>query len=166
MKKQATRQVQYPLVAEFVWSFNEWVLDSVSGVKITFGSTAANSTDPNESGLVAGTGVVFDAIPMPLGAVIVGGEFIVETAFVGIGAGATVNVGIAGDTAALLSAFDLDAATAGARTALTLTKPLLCNSGQNIRLTTAGLTATATAGKARLRVQYTIDNRGLEVVAA
>lgn len=166
MKKLATRQVQYPLVAEFVWSFNEWVIDSVDGVKKTFGSTAPNSTDPNEPGLTAGTGVVFDAIPMPLGAVITGGELIVETAFAGIGAAASIQVGIAGDTASLLAATDLDALTAGSRTALLLTKPLVCNGGQNVRMATSGLAATATAGKARLRVQYTIDNRGMEVVAS
>lgn len=162
MKKLASRTAQYPLFADFTFNHNEWVVDSVDQVKKTLGSAVATSTDPAEAGLTAGTGVVFDAIPMPVGAVIVGGEVIVEQAFVGIGAGATLNLGIAGDTAALVSALDLDAATAGARTALTLTKPLLCNNGQNVRLTTAGLTATATAGKVRLRVMYTIDGRAQE----
>lgn len=164
-KLQATRGAQKLSVAEFVWSFNQWVVDSVDGVKKTFGSTVANSTDPNEPGLTAGTGVVFDAIPMPLGAVVVGGELIVENAFVGIGAGATITVGVAGDAAALLASTDLDAAAAGSRTALLLTKPLVSNGGQNVRITTAGLTATATAGKCRLRVQYTIDGRQDEVCA-
>ena len=109
---------------------------------------------------------MFDAIPMPIGAVIIGGEVIVETAFVGIGAAATLSLGIAGSTTALVNALDLDAATAGSRTALALTTPLLSNGGQNLRLTTAGLTATATAGKVRVRVQYTIDSRSNEVVAA
>lgn len=165
MKLNASRTAQWPLMAEFVFTHNGWVIDSVDQVKKTFGSTVANSTDPLEPGLTAGTGVVFDCIPMPVGAVITGGEVIVETAFVGIGAGATLNLGIAGSTSALVSALDLDAATAGARTALTLTAPLLCNAGQNVRLTTAGLTATATAGKARVRVQYTIDGRTSEVQA-
>lgn len=166
MKKLATRTTQRTQTAEFVFGFNEWVIDSVDGVKKTFGATVANSTDPLESGLTAATGLVFDAIPMPIGAVIVGGEVIVETAFVGIGAGATLSLGIAGNTAALVSALDLDAATAGARTALTLTAPLLSNGGQNLRLTTAGLTATATAGKARVRVQYTIDGKADDVCVA
>ena len=166
MKKLATRTTQRIQIAEFVFSFNEWVVDSVDGVKKTFGATVANSTDPLESGLTAGTAVVFDAIPMPVGAVIVGGEAIVETAFVGIGAGATLAFGIAGSASALISALDLDAAAAGARTALTLTAPLLSNGGQNLRLTTAGLTATATAGKVRLRVQYTIDGKADDVCVA
>lgn len=163
MKKLASRSAQYPLVAEFVFSHNEWVIDSVDMVKKTFGSPVAASTDPLEAGLTAGTGVVFDAIPMPVGAVITGGELIVESAFVGIGIGATLAVGIAGDTAALVAAYDLDAAVAGARTAFALAKPLLSNAGQNLRLTTAGLTATATAGKVRVRVEYTIDGRTSEV---
>lgn len=166
MKKYASRSAQYPLYAEFAFSYNEWVNDAVTGVKTTFGSTVPNSTDPNESQLTAGTGVVFDCIPMPPGAVITGGEVIVETAYVGIGAGATLNIGVAGNTSALLSAFDLDAATAGSRTALLLTSPLVCNAGLNVRLTTAGLTATATAGKVRIRVQYTVDNRTSEVQVA
>jgi len=164
-KLLATRGVQRNLVAEFVFNYNDWATDSVSQVKTTFGSTAAVA-DPSSavSGLTAGTGIVFDCIPMPVGAVITGGAVIVETAFVGIGVAALLNVGIAGNTSALISALDLDAAAAGSRTPLILTAPLLCNNGQNIRLTTSGLTATATAGKVRVRVDYTIDGKQDEVV--
>jgi hypothetical protein len=164
MKLIANRTAQMALFQEFVFTHNAWVVDSVDGVKKTFGSTVANSTDPLEPGLTAATGLVFDALPMPPGAVIVGGEVIVEQAYAGIGAGATLSLGIAGSTTALVNAMDLDGAAAGSRTALTLTAPLLCNAGQNVRLTTAGLTATATAGKVRLRVQYTIDGRAAENV--
>lgn len=163
MKKLASRSAQYPLVAEFAFSFNEWVVDSVDSTKKTFGSTAANSVDPTEPALQAGTGVVFDCIPLPTGAVVIGGEVIVEQAFVGVGVGATLNLGVAGDTACYVAAMDLDAATAGTRVPLLLTKPLASNNGANMRMTTAGLTATATAGRARIRVQYTIDNRTSEV---
>jgi hypothetical protein len=172
MKKPASRSAQYPLMAEFAYSFNEYVQDSADQVKKTFGAAVTNTgtataVDPVsgavEPGLTSGTAVVFDCIPMPVGAVITGGELIVDTAYVGIGAGATISVGIAGDTAALISAYDIDAALVGARTALTLTKPLLCNAGQNVRLTVAGMAATASAGKVRVRVQYTIDGRTSEV---
>lgn len=163
MKTLASRMAQTPLAQEFVLSYNGWVVDSVDGVKKTFGSTVPNSVDPNEAGLTAGTAVVFDCIPMPVGAVITGGELLVEQAFVGIGAGATLTLGVAGDTAALLASFDLDAAAVNARQPLLLTKAFCCNAGQNVRLTTAGLTATATAGKLRLRVQYTIDGRANEM---
>lgn len=163
MKLSASRTAQWPLFAEFAASFNEWVIDSVDQVKKTFGSIVANSTDPAEPGLTPGTAMAFDCIPMPSGAVITGGEVIIDKAFVGIGAGATLSVGIAGATTALVNAMDLDAAAAGARTAFTMTAPLLANSGQNLRLTLAGLTATATAGKFRIRVQYTVDGRSNEV---
>jgi hypothetical protein len=166
MKKLATRTSQYPLFTDFVFDFNDWVVDAVTGVKETFGSPVATAKDPLEPGLTAGVGVVFDAIPMPSGAVITGGEVIVETAFVGVGVNATLSLGIAGNTAALVAAMDLDAAAAGSRTPLLLTAPLLSTAGQNLRLTTAGLTATATAGRVRVRVQYTIDGRSNEVQAA
>lgn len=159
MKKLASRTAQYPLFADFTFAFNEWVVDSVEGTKKTFGSTAANSVDPTEPALTAGTGVVFDCIPLPEGAVITGGEVIVEQAFVGIGIGATLTLGVAGDAACYLAALDLDAAVANARSPLLLTKALASNAGANMRLTTAGLTATATAGKVRVRVQYTVDRR-------
>lgn len=162
MKKLSTRTAQYPLVAEFVFDYNDWVVDAVTGVKETFGSLVSAAKDPLEPGLTAGTGVTFDVIPMPIGAVIDGGEVLVETAFVGIGAGATLNLGIAGNTAAVVTALNLSAALAGSRTALTIV-PLLSNAGQNLRLTTSGLTATATAGRVRVRVRYTIDNRSNEV---
>lgn len=163
MKLLASRTAQWPLIAEFAARFNEWAVDSVDQVKKTFGSTVANSVDPLEPGLTAGTGIQFDCIPMPVGAVITGGEVIVEQAFAGIGAGATLSVGVAGSATALVNAMDLDAAAAGSRTAFALTAPLLCNAGQNIRLTLAGLTATATAGRVRVRVHYTVDGRSNEV---
>ena len=163
-KLNASRTAQYPLLAEFSFSFNDYVTDSVDLVKKTFGSSVALA-DPAGAvaGLTAPAGLVFDAINLPLGATIVGGDVIVETAFAGVGAGATLSLGIAGSTTALVNAMDLDAAAAGSRTALTLTAPLLANAGQPLRLTTADLTAgAATAGKVRVRVMYTIDGRAME----
>ncbi len=159
----ASRTAQTVLEADFNFSWNNWVVDSVDLTKKTLGSTVALSTDPNEPGLtgpVANT-IVFDCIPLPPGAVIVGGEVIVETAYAGSTA-ATVSLGIAGSTTALANAVNLMSA---ARTALTLsnTTQLLSNSGQNLRATIAYTVANATAGKARLRVLYTIDGRAGEV---
>lgn len=166
-KRLATRIAQYPLYAEFAFSWNEWVVDSADGTKKTFGSSVANSTDPQESGLtgpVANT-ITFDAINLPPYAVITGGELIVETPYAGSTA-ATASLGIAGSLTSLLNASDLKAA-AGTRVALTLTTTgLLANAGQNLRATIAYTVANATAGKARLRVQYTIDGRGNEVIPA
>lgn len=162
MKKQATRSAQWPLVSEFVFNYNDWVVDSSDGVKRTFGSTVANSADPAEANLngAAAATIVFDGIKMPRGAVIIGGEVIVETAYTGSTA-ATISAGIAGTTTALANAVDMKTA---ARTALTLTSPLLCNSGSDIRLTVAYTVANATAGKVRVRVEYTLDDKANEVV--
>jgi hypothetical protein len=152
------------MVGEFVLNFTNWVVDSVDGSKKTFGSTVAASTDPSEALLTgpAANTVVFDAFFIPKGAVITGGEVIVETAYAGSTA-ATLSLGIAGSTTALASAVDLK--TAG-RTALTLSNvsQLLANDGQNLRLTLAYTVENATAGKARVRVNYTIDGRAHEAV--
>ena len=164
-KLNAARTAQYPLVSEFVFNFNDWVTDSVDQVKKTFGSSVALA-DPASAvaGLTAPAGLVFVEINLPLVETIVGGEVIVETAYAGVGAGATLSLGIAGTATALVNAMDLDAATTGSRTALTLTAPLVANAGQTLRLTTAGLTAGgATAGKVRVRVMFTVDGRASEV---
>lgn len=161
-KLQASRGAQYPLVEEFAFGFQNWVVDSTNGAKETFGATVAASTDPAEpmlTGPVANT-VIFDAMNIPRGAVVFGGEVIVEQAYVGPTA-ATLSVGIAGTPNALANAVDLK--TAG-RTALTLTSPLVMNDGQNIRLTMAYTVANATAGKVRVRVLFTIDGRVHEAI--
>lgn len=164
-KLLATRSTQRLQVAEFAFNFNDYVTDSVSGSKVTLGSTVALA-DPSTAvsgltGAVANT-ITFDCIPMPIGAVIAGGEVIVETAFAGSTA-YTLSLGVAGTLTALLNAQSL---LATGRTALALTAPLLSNGGQNLRATIAYTVANATAGKARVRVQYTIDGKADEVVVA
>lgn len=166
-KLNASRTAQTPLVASFDFSWNNWVIDSVDGAKKTLGSTPALSTDPNESALtgpVANT-IVFDCIPLPVGAQIVGGDVVIETAYAGATA-ATLSLGIAGATASLASAVDLKGA-AQTRTALLLTSVLQSvAAGANVRATIAYTVANATAGKARVRVQYVVDGRAGEVQAA
>lgn len=165
-KKIATRTVQWPLIAEFVFNYNDYAADSVSTVKKTFGSTTTLA-DPASlvtglTGAVADT-LVLDVIPMPIGAVITGGEIIVETAYAGCTA-ATLKLGVAGgDLDKLTGDSTVDLMTVG-RTALTLTSPLLASSGANLRATIAYTVANATAGKARIRVMYTIDGKQSETV--
>lgn len=159
-RKLASRTAQYPMVAEFVMNWNDWAIDSVSGVKKTLCSTVATSTDPLETGLTAGTNLVFDAIPMPVGAVIIGGTVQVETVFNGTSTN-TLSVGISGATTTFTTTTDLETAGITAFT-LTTTIPLVCNAGANIRLTFANGGADATAGKVRVRVHYTIDGRANE----
>lgn len=163
MKKIASRTAQTPLVAEFNFNWNDWVIDSVDLTKKTLGSTVALSTDPNETGLtgpVANT-ITFDCIPLPPGAVICGGELIIETAYAGSTA-ATITLGIAGSLTSILGSTSL-MATANTRTALLLTTALVSNAGANVRATIAYTVANATAGRARVRLMYTVDGRTSEV---
>ena len=164
MKLLASRTAQYPLVQEFTFNHNNWVVDSADGAKKTLGSTVALSTDPSESGLTgaAAATISFDCLALPPGAVVTGGEVIVETPYAGSTA-ATLSLGVGGgDLDKLTGDTTVDLKTAG-RTALTLTSPLIANTGTNLRATIAYTVANASAGKVRVRVQYTVDGRSNEV---
>ena len=83
-KLQATRGAQYLLAEEFVFTHQNWVVDSADGAKKTFGSTVAASTDPAETlltGPVANT-VVFDGMFIPRGAVITGGTVRIDDLYI------------------------------------------------------------------------------------
>lgn len=165
-KLLATRGAQPLLVAAFDFNWNNWVIDSADGTKKTLGSTVALSTDPTESALtgpVANT-ITFDAIPMPNGAVIHGGEVIVDIPYAGCTA-ATITLGVAGALTGLLGSTSIMAA-ANTRTALLLTTALQCNAGANVRATIAYTVANATAGKVRVRLLYTMDGRHVENIGA
>lgn len=159
-----SRTAQYPLVKEFTFNFNDFVVDAVDLHQEDprlYCSRCVLNRAWSDKGSVANT-ISVDALPLPPGAVIVGGEVIVETAYAGSTA-ATVSLGIAGSLTTLANAVDMK--TAG-RTALALTSQLLANSGQNLRATIAYTVANATAGKVRVRVEYTVDGRSQEVQAA
>lgn len=166
-KLTATRTAQNGLIAEFVFTHNGWVIDSADGAKKTLGSTVAASTDPLEpllTGPVANT-IVFDCIPMPVGAVIWGGALIVETAVTG-STTYTVSLGTAAAPTSLLAA---QSALATGRTALTVATTagaLGSNAGANLRATIAYTVANSTAGKMRLRIDYSIDGRASENIGA
>lgn len=140
---KATRTSQDLLCAEFIFNYNDTAKDSVSGTTKSFGS---NFNDA----------IVFDAINLPPGAQVVGGDLVVETAGAGPTA-YTLAIGTSASASAYLAATSLLAA---GRTALTLTDPLSSNDGKNVRLTIASTVANATAGKFRVTVLYKIDNRG------
>lgn len=141
---RATRTAQYPLMAEFTFNFDDTAVDTVAGTTKTFGSTFGQS-------------LVFDAIPLPPNATVIGGEIIVETAGVGPTA-YTISVGDSGSATRYANGVDLKTA---ARTALTLTG--FRGAGENIRLSVNGTVANATAGKATVRVLYTVQGRSQEV---
>lgn len=140
---KATRSAQWPLLSEFTFNFDDTMLD-INGVSKSFGSTYTDA-------------IVTQAINLPEGAVIVGGEVVVETAGVGPTA-YTVSLGDSSSATRYASAVDLKTA---ARTALTLTG---YRTTENLRLTIASSVANASAGKATVRVMYTIPNRANEVV--
>ena len=142
--KKISRASQWPLVAEFTASFNDTAADAVTGAVKGFGTTIAEN-------------LILDAIALPQGAVVCGGEVIVETQGVGPTA-YTVKLGVSGDDACFLAASDLLAA-ANTRYPLLLTKQLAAVDGKDLRLTMASTVAAATAGKFRIRVMYTIDGR-------
>lgn len=133
----ATRGQQYPLVAEFTFSFDDTMIDVNGALKDfkTVGST------------------VVDAINLPTGAIVIGGEVVTETAVSGSTA-YNIKVGDSNDDDRYLSA--TDRVTAG-RTALVPTGYV--GNGEQIRVTVAPTVADATAGKVTVRVQYIVRNR-------
>lgn len=142
-KLTATRSAQYPMLAEFTFNFNDTMKD-INGVEKSFGSVYTDA-------------IAAQIINLPEGAVIVGGEVVVETA----GAGPTAYTASLGDSVSATryaSAVDLKTA---ARTALTLTG---FRTSQNLRLTIASTVANATAGKATVRVLYVTPGKANEVV--
>ena len=142
--KNATRGAQPVMSAEFDFSFNDTMKD-VAGVAKTFGAVYTDAG-------------VFEVINLPAGAVVIGGDLIVEDAGVGPTA-YTAAVGTSGSAAAFLAATSLLAA---ARTPLT-GLGLAAVDGKNVQLTIASSVADATAGKFRLRLEYVIDGRVCEV---
>lgn len=142
-KLLATRTAQWPLLSEFTFNFDDTITD-INGVTKSFGSTYTDA-------------VVASVINLPEGAVVVGGEVVVETAGVGPTA-YTVSLGDSSSATRYASAVDLKTA---ARTALTLTG---YRTSENLRLTIASTVANASAGKATVRVMYVMPNRANEVI--
>lgn len=133
----ATRGAQYPLVAEFVFNYNDTIVD-------TSGSTEDLSA--------VGT-VIANIISLPPGAVVSGGEIVTETAVTGA-ASYTLSLGDSGSAARYFAATDCKAA---GRKVLVPTGYV--GAGENLQLTVVVATAAATAGKISVRVQYTVRNR-------
>lgn len=133
----ASRGAQYPLVAEFTFNFDDTMVDINGALKDfkTVGST------------------VVDAINLPTGAIVTGGEVVTETAVTGSTA-YNVSVGDSGSATRYMGVTDR---TAAGRTALTPTGYV--GSGEQIRVTVAPTVAAATAGKVTVRVQYIVRNR-------
>jgi hypothetical protein len=140
-KRTSSRAAQWPLLAEFYFNFDDSVVD-VNGA-----SKPLN---------VFGSAIVFDAINLPVGAIIQGGEVVTEVAVVGSTA-YTVSVGDSANIARYLAATDK---TAAGRTVLVPTGYV--SQGENIRLSVTPTVANPTAGRVSLRVWYSIRDRANE----
>lgn len=142
----ATRTAQYPLVAEFTFNFDD-----------TMVNTAGNTVDFGKVNLGGAAGS-FVVIPLPVGAVVIGGDLTVETAFDTAGFDVTV-----GDTASANRYLASTDVKATGRTALVPTG--YRGAGENVVL---GFSSddVCTAGKATLRVEYVIASRSNETVIA
>lgn len=143
----ATRSAQDVMSAEFIFNFDDTAVDTVAGTSKTFGA-------------VFGDAIVFEAIPLPVNAVVVGGELIVETA----GVGPTAYTIAVGDSTSATKYLAATSVLATGRTALTGLG--LAIAGDNMRLTVASTVANATAGKFRLRMEYVTSGRAMENLIA
>lgn len=141
----AARGAQWPLMSEFTFNFDDTMVD-INGVEKTFGKTFGDL-------------IVCSPINLPDGAVVVGGELVIETQGVGPTA-YTVSLGDSASATRYLNAASLLAA-AGTRTALTLTG---FRTTENIRMAINSTVANATAGKFTIRVLFTLPGKVNEVV--
>ncbi|OOV05769.1 hypothetical protein [Rhodoferax fermentans] len=180
--KNRTRGAQYPLVAEYVFNFNDGqaFLSALNGASVDQ-NPKSNVTDfgsgVQPDGMLSGVTYVtggggktsyFEVLALPINAQVIGGDVHVENAYVGP-ATATVQFGDA-VTGSWYSAA-IDAKTA-ARTALTLpledtdNSPTHAATGLDLRMALVLGAGNATAGRVRVRVMYTIDGRINEVSAS
>lgn len=143
MLLKSIRTAQYPLVAEFVFNYNDTMVDVV-GVPQDYGASAIR------------TNAVFETIPLPGNAIVVGGDITVDVPYVGP---TTATIGVGDMNALNRYATAVDMKTA-ARTALTLTG--YRGSGENLRFTINTTVAVATAGKVSVRAAYIVTGRANE----
>ena len=141
-KLNATRGGQYPITSEFTFDVANDTMKNASGADDNFKVVGSH---------------VFDALLLPQGAILTGGEVVTETAVSGATA-YTVTVGDATTANRYLAATDKVAA---GRTALVPTG--FVSTGEQVRVTVAPTVADATAGKVTVRITYVIRNRVNEV---
>lgn len=101
------------------------------------------------------TATVYEALDLPPGAVVVGGDLVVTTAW---NTGTTATIDIGDVTTGNRYANDVDLKTA-ARTALTLTGFTTTTTQKTVNATPTLSGTAATAGAARLTVLYVVKGR-------
>lgn len=143
----ATRGHQDVLVAEFVFNYNDKMINT-AGNLVDFGET--------NPGGAAGA---FDIINLPPNSIVVGGSFWTDTTF--DTAGYDVIIGDSGSTNRYFTTKDVKTASATAEPFLL--PNYLNTGGLNLRFTFAS-DDVCTAGKMTIRVQYVIRGRTSEIV--
>lgn len=101
------------------------------------------------------TATAYPAVELPIGAIVVGGDIVVTTAF---NTGTTATIVFGDATTANRYANNVDLKTA-ARTALTLTGHTHDSTTPTLRVTPTLAGAAATAGAARITVLYVVKGR-------
>lgn len=140
--KIKARTAQTVLSAEFAFNFDDTMVNS-AGETVDFGKTSITTAD------------LFDVIPLPRGARVIGGSVARQTAF--DTAGYTVSVGDATTIDRYLGATDLKAV---GNTELVPTG--FISTGEPIRVSITNVDV-CTTGKAVVRVDYVMDGRVSEV---
>jgi hypothetical protein len=145
MKLIPSRTVQWPLAADFTFSFDDTMTPAAGGADVDFGATNTSAT----------TVVV---IPLPPGATVIGGS--VDTTVAFDAATFNVTVGDADDPDRYLGTTDVKAVGS---------EPLVptgyVGTGQNIELT-FNAADVCTTGTATVRVEYVVAGRSNEVQVA
>lgn len=141
-----SRYSQAPQVIEFTFNDNDTMVNT-AGAEVDFGRTNTAAT-------------TVEAIRLPVGAVVIDGEWVTETGF--DATTYTVAVGDSASATRYMAATDVKAA---GRTALTLTGYRVTDATDHLRITFTPSDVT-TAGKATLRVMFVIPGRAAEVTGS
>lgn len=144
----AARTAQYPMVAEFIFNFDDTMVP-VSGGTAIAGTTEVDFGKTN----IAAT--IFRVIPLPIGAVVTRGEVITMTAF--DTASYAVTVGDSGSATRYLGSTDKKG------TGVTALVPTgYIGEGEDIRIAITNADV-CTTGKMAVRVEYIINGRVSEI---
>jgi hypothetical protein len=161
---KASRGAQWPLMTSITLDFSTAGADTMATVVGNVIGGAAPASNVVGLPINAVSTNIYEMLNLPVGATIVGGEIVVETAVVG----PTVSTLSLGDlSSATRHATTVDLKTA-ARTALTLTgyRAGITAAGKNLRGTVNNTVAAATAGRVTIRALYVTEGRTSEVQAA
>lgn len=157
-KLLATRTAQEVLSAEFVFNFNDTMVDT-TGVLYNFSGAATAGGVTQLPSVATGTRI-FEVIKLPPNAVVVGGTYQTITAF--DTAGYDISIGDAGSATRYVGVTDLKGAAANP-VALTLTGFATTDTSKNVRMA-VGTDDECTTGKFKIRVEYIIVDRATTTV--